>query len=367
MNFTCIDLFAGAGGFAEGFSKEGYEILVANDVWKPAQETYKANHSETKFILEDILHLSGEQLLKTIDLIPGQVDVITGGPPCQGFSTVGKRFIDDPRNKLFKEYVKIVQAVMPKIFVLENVAGLLSMQKGQVIKEIVQSFSEIGYKVEYRLLNAAEYGVPQIRERVIMIGSRLSTNIIFPEPTHSLEKNLFFEPVLSLWDAIGDLPQITANETAVGYDRDPQNKYQLDRRNNSTTLSHHYFGKHSEKLLKMMEYIPEGKSVWDVIDLIPEELIPTSGYGNTYARLDSKFPGMTITRNFGCISSSRCIHPFKNRGLTPREAARIQSFDDTYNFVGSKSDISLLIGNAVPPLLARQIAKTIKNMLKNQT
>lgn len=367
MKFTCIDLFAGAGGFAEGFIRAGFNINVANDIWESAAKTYVHNHTETKFILKDIHELDGNQLLQESNLNVNEVDLIIGGPPCQGFSTVGKRAKNDPRNNLFKEYLRIVETVRPKIFVMENVVGILSMEKGKVLDNIIKSFSNIGYRIEYRILNAADYGVPQLRERVIFVGTRLNRDIVFPRPTHSSNEinfvtNINSLPHLTLWDAIGDLPTLGVNEEAISYDKEPQNSYQEERRFGSNNLSLHSSGRHSPKLVEMMKYIPEGVSVWDIDD-IPPELVPTSGYGNTYARLNSNLPGMTITRNFNCISSSRCIHPFSDRGLTAREAARIQSFDDKYEFIGTKSDIALQIGNALPPILAESIAKGIKEML----
>lgn len=371
-NYTCIDLFSGAGGFAEGFKKAGFNIVLANDVWESASHTYQENHKETKFLLKDIYELDGSELLKEIGLEIGEVDVIIGGPPCQGFSTVGKRREEDPRNNLFKEYLRIVDSIRPKVFVMENVTGILSMEKGNVLKDIIQSFTQIGYHLEYKVLNAADYGVPQIRERAIFIGTNLNKSIIFPDATHKLiiennEINFLndfnYKPYLTLSDAISDLPEIEAGESKVEYDLEPQNSYQKERRNGNKNLQLHSSGNHSDKLVEMMKYIPEGSSAWEV-DSLPKELTPTSGYGNTYARLNSKIPGMTITRNFSCVSSSRCIHPTSNRGLTPREAARIQSFDDKYLFLGTKTDISLQIGNAVPPLLAKSIANVVKKILK---
>lgn len=360
--YNCIELFAGAGGLGTGFINQGFNIVTANDVWASAGRTYKENHPKVKFIVEDIAKINGEELLKNTKYKKEDIDVIIGGPPCQGFSTLGKRFIDDPRNKLFKEYVRIVNEIRPKFFVMENVSGILSMEGGKVLENIIKSFNEIGYKLKYKLLNAALYGVPQQRERVIFIGTRLDIEIKYPNRTHSLSNEKGYEKVLTLWDAISDLPQDDAMEIS-NYINEPINEYQKLMRVNSKSITHHKPSIHNEKAKKMMEYIPTGKSVWDVKD-IPIELRPTSGYGNTYARLNPNEPGMTITRNFACISSSRCIHPFLNRGLTAREAARIQSYPDNYIFLGSKTDIHMQIGNSVPPILAEKIAGTIKEMLE---
>ena len=363
MNFTAIDLFAGAGGCSLGFINKGFKILLANDNWEAAAKTYKENHKNTEFILKNIEDLEVKEILEKTSMSRGEIDVIIGGPPCQGFSTVGKRFIDDPRNKLFKEYVRIVEGVYPKVFVMENVVGLTNMQKGKVLEQALKEFRLIGYKVDFRILNAVDYGVPQYRERVILIGTRYDINIEFPLPT-TIEHNLFSnaQSRITIMDAISDLPPIEAGCNVVEYKIAPLNIYQKTRRKDCVKLTLHSAVSHNKKLQDMMAYIPDGGSVWG-IECLPQHLRPTSGYKNTYCRLDSKEPAMTITRNFACVSSSRCIHPFQNRGLTPREAARIQSFDDDYIFIGSRSDISLQIGNAVPPLLSEKIAETVLNML----
>lgn len=358
--YNCIELFAGSGGLGTGFENAGFNIVSANDIWKSAADTYMANHKKVNYIVEDISKINGDILLKNTKYSKDEIDVIIGGPPCQGFSTLGKRFIDDPRNKLFKEYVRIVNDIKPKIFVMENVSGILSMENGKVLENIIKSFNNIGYKLEYRLLNAAEYGVPQLRERTIFIGTRLNMSIKFPKKTHSLINEKGYKKALTLWDAIGDLPQSDDLEFD-NYDKGPLNSFQKKMRKNSNGLFNHKPPTHNEKAKKMMQYISMGKSAWE--SDMPKELKPTSGYGNTYARLNANEPGMTITRNFACISSSRCIHPYLNRGLTAREAARIQSYPDNYIFKGSKTDIHIQIGNSVPPLLGEKIAEVVKEML----
>ena len=231
-----------------------------------------------------------------------------------------------------------------------------------MLKNILGSFHEIGYNVEKRLLNSAEYGVPQQRERVIFIGTLTNKVIKYPKKTFSLD-GVENKKALTLWDAISDLPQSDEQEITT-YVTEPQNEFQEKMRQGCNIITNHKPPIHNEKAKKMMGFIPVGKSVWDVQDNIPKEYVPTSGYGNTYARLDPNEPGMTITRNFSCISSSRCIHPFLNRGLTAREAARIQTFPDNYIFLGSKTDIQIQIGNSVPPILGENIANTIKEMLE---
>lgn len=360
--YNCIELFAGSGGLGTGFANAGFNIISANDVWKAAGETYTANHPNVKYIVKDISKLTGNELLDGTGFEKKDIDVIIGGPPCQGFSTLGKRFIDDPRNKLFKEYVRLVNDIKPKFFVMENVVGILSMENGNVLENILKSFNEIGYKLEYKILNAAEYGVPQQRERTIFIGTRTNVKIRYPKKTHTLTNEKGLIPALTLWDAIGDLPQDDAKEIKK-YNKEPQNDYQRKMRSGALELVNHKPSTHSKKAINMMKYIPMGKSAWDVKSIIPSEFMPTSGYGNTYARLNANEPGMTITRNFACISSSRCIHPYLNRGLTAREAARIQSYPDNYIFKGSKTDIHLQIGNSVPPILAEKIANIVSELL----
>ncbi len=363
-NFNCIELFAGAGGLGTGFINAGFNVISANDIWEQAKKTYVINHPNVKYIVKDIADITGEELLEGTGYLKKDIDVIIGGPPCQGFSTLGKRFIDDPRNKLFKEYVRIVNELKPKFFVMENVAGILSMEKGNVLKNILSSFEEIGYKVEYKLLNAAEYGVPQQRQRVIFIGTNTDKKIKYPKKTHTLNNEHNLTKAITLWEAISDLPFSEDNLTI--YNSAPKNEYQRIMRENCEIIKNHEMPYHSNKAKQMMQYIPTGKSVWEVKDLLPDDLMPKSGYGNTYARLNPNEPGMTITRNFSCISSSRCIHPYANRGLTAREAARIQSYPDNYIFCGSKTDIQIQIGNSVPPILSEKIAYSIKEMLKQE-
>ncbi len=298
--FNCIELFAGAGGLGTGFEKAGFNIISANDIWEPAKKTYVANHKNVNYIVKDIALLKSEELLANTSYTKQDIDVIIGGPPCQGFSTLGKRFIDDPRNKLFKEYVRIVNDIRPKFFVMENVAGILSMENGNVLKNILKSFTEIGYIVKYKLLNAAEYGVPQLRKWVIFIGTKLNGNIEYPEKTHSLDTNFKYKKALTIWDAISDLPQSDDKDYDT-YTNEPQNEYQTLIRNNCVKLTNHKPTIYNNKTQIMMKYIPMGKSVWDIKENIPKEYLPTSGYGNTYARLNANEPCMTITRNFSCV------------------------------------------------------------------
>ncbi len=361
-----IDLFSGVGGLSYGFAHDdNFEIVAANEILPNMAKAYSLNHPTAKVYAEDIKDFSAEKVEKDLGIKASEIDIIVGGPPCQAYSTVGKRLIDDPRGKLFQEYYRVLKEFNPKLFLFENVKGLLSMQDGELLKTIISLFESLGYKVKYKLLNAADYGAPQIRERVIIIGSKLKTEFEYPEPTHynpEDENNLFknsLKPYLTLEEAISDLPFIKTNEESFEYANEPQNDFQkLMRKNAPEKLMDHSSPKNNDKLVKIMESLPDGGTPED----LPESLRPTSGFKNTYCRLWWKRPSTTITRNLSTPSSSRCIHPKAPRPLTTREGARIQCFPDDYQFYGSRGDRNLQIGNAVPTFLSNAVAKAI---LKN--
>ena len=361
-----IDLFSGVGGLSYGFAHDdNFEIVAANEILPNMAKAYSLNHPTVKVYAEDIKDFSAEKVEKDLGIKASEIDIIVGGPPCQAYSTVGKRLIDDPRGKLFQEYYRVLKEFNPKLFLFENVKGLLSMQDGELLKTIISLFESLGYKVKYKLLNAADYGAPQIRERVIIIGSKLKTEFEYPEPTHynpEDENNLFknsLKPYLTLEEAISDLPFIKTNEESFEYANEPQNDFQkLMRKNAPEKLMDHSSPKNNDKLVKIMESLPDGGTPED----LPESLRPTSGFKNTYCRLWWKRPSTTITRNLSTPSSSRCIHPKAPRPLTTREGARIQCFPDDYQFYGSRGDRNLQIGNAVPTFLSNAVAKAI---LKN--
>ena len=241
------------------------------------------------------------------------------------------------------------------------------MQGGELLKTIISLFESLGYKVQYKLLNAADYGAPQIRERVVIIGSKLKTDFEYPEPTHynpEEKPDLFnkkLKPYLTLEEAISDLPFIKSNEESFEYSSKPQNDFQkFMRKNAPTKLMDHNSPNNNENLVKIMELLPDGGTPED----LPEELRPTSGFKNTYCRLWWKRPATTITRNLSTPSSSRCIHPKAPRPLTTREGARIQCFPDDYQFFGSRGDRNLQIGNAVPTFLSNAVAQAILENFK---
>jgi DNA (cytosine-5)-methyltransferase 1 len=364
-----IDLFAGVGGLSYGFAHDDdFEIIAANEILPDMAKAYELNHPTVKMYCKDIMEFGIKDLEKDLNIKKGEIDLVAGGPPCQAYSTVGKRLIDDPKGKLFQEYYRILKEINPKIFLFENVKGLLSMQKGELLETIISLFESLGYKVVYKVLNSADYGAPQIRERVIIIGTKLESEFTYPEPTHYNPQdgiplfNLDKLAYLTLSDAISDLPFIKSSEESFQYSKDPQNEFQkLMRLNAPSQLMDHNAPKNNDKLVKIMENLPDGGSPAD----LPVELRPTSGFANTYCRLWWNRPSTTITRNLGTPSSSRCIHPKAPRPLTTREGARIQCFPDNYIFYGSRGSRNLQIGNAVPTFLSIALKDSIKIHLKN--
>lgn len=355
-----MDLFAGVGGLTYGFySDNNYQVVVANEILPNMAKAYSLNHPDVEMYCDDIKNININRLNKDLGLNEGDIDIIIGGPPCQAYSTVGKRLFDDPRGKLFQEYFRILKEFKPKFFLFENVKGLLSMHGGELLPAIIEKFSSLGYKVQYKVLNAADYGAPQIRNRVIITGTKLKNDFIYPKPTHfNPEKGYTdgLEPYLTLSDAIGDLPLIGNGEVGYEYTGKPLNDFQKKMRENAPIkLMDQNSSKNSQSLIDIMTHLPEGGSRKD----IPEQYRPKSGFGNTYSRLWWDKPSTTITRNLGTPSSSRCVHPKATRALTTREGARLQCFPDNYQFYGSKSDRNLQIGNAVPTLLSEALANAI--------
>lgn len=357
-----IDLFAGVGGISIGFQKAGFEVVVANEYKSDIANTYIKNHPATRMIVEDITKIKSSDLVKKAE----RIDVIVGGPPCQGFSMAGRRirndgaFLNDPRNELFKEFLRIVGDIKPKVFVMENVAAMLNMHGGTVKNEIIRLFKKIGYETEVRVLLAAEYGVPQLRKRAVFIGNRIGVDpgMFFPEKTHGKNK-----PYLSVWDAISDLPVIKAGTGEFETDYTINAKltdYQKERRGKSTKVYNHQATNHDARIIELLKTIKPGQGRVH----IPKELQTKSVHSGAFGRLEKDKPAYTITTRFDTPSVGRITHPVSHRALTPREAARIQSFDDNFVFYGSKGSIGIQIGNAVPPLLAKAIALKIKEVFK---
>lgn len=373
-----LDLFCGTGGFSKGFEKARgarYETVFGIDILPKSVETFQMNHKAALGVCGDIRKVRCEELSQKLKIKRGELDLVIGGPPCQGFSSIRpfrSSNEDDPRNSLFEQFAGFVNWFRPRALVMENVVGLATHQGGQTIQQIEECFGGLGYDCQWRILNTATFGVPQRRERLILIGVQKGGKIVFPEPTHRndgstighknkskmlvAEEDLFsttkLQPPVTVMDAIGDLPPIRSGETASAYDRPASTGYQRERRNGSKELKLHFSTAHSAKMLEIIRH--SGKN----ISSIPTHLI-SSGFSSCYSRLDGDATSVTITVNFVHPASNRCIHPVCDRALTPREGARIQSFDDDFEFAGNRSQIVKQIGNAVPPLLGRAIGEAL--------
>ena len=354
-HYNVIDLFAGVGGLSYGFSQlPEFNIIAANEIEKDISIAYTLNHPEVKMLNCDIASLT-EEVLE--DALKGQkVDIVVGGPPCQSYSTVGKRQMDDRAN-IFLQYKRVLQILQPKAFVFENVVGILSMDKGKLFIRVQKEFEEIGYTLKYQVLDAVNYGVPQHRERVILVGFKGNNPFEYPAPTHG--EGLI--PYVALKDAFADLPSLKSGESATQYSSKPTNAFLNFVRKDGVALTEHVAPKNGEHLVRLMQALGDGQSKDD----LPEELRPKSGYPNTYAKLWWDRPSTTVTRNFACPSSSRCIHPRDSRAMSIREGARLQSFPDDYKFYGGDGMKRLEIGNAVPPLLSQAIAKEMLKAMES--
>lgn len=372
--YTSIDLFSGCGGLTKGFAMAGVKSIFASDIDENCEKTFKRNFPGTPFICKDITTIEKAE----VDALIGdnKPDIIIGGPPCQGFSLANKRrnkIADDPRNKLFYGFVKFINWYSPKAFVMENVKGLLSMQKGEVLETILNEFrnaGECGYNVEYKVLRASDYGVPQNRERVILIGFRKDLNIqpVHPEPYQ-------LDHLVTVDEAIADLPQIEAGQgtDVMNYPSEPTNEYQRLMRANSQYVLNHVAMKHTPRLVERFKAIQPGQSLVDVWEThgsvkrgAPGEK-STVKFGQNNQRLHGNLPAPTIAASF----QSNFIHPHLNRNFTAREGARLQSFPDDFVFEGMRTKMSWekglsqyqQIGNAVPVLLAKAIADSVTGQL----
>jgi DNA (cytosine-5)-methyltransferase 1 len=336
---TFLDLFSGAGGLSLGLARAGWKPLLAADHWSDAIATYRRNFPDEQAVDLDVRDLTTKRMA---ELLASEPDWVVGGPPCQGFSTVGKRLRHDPRNALLREFHRIVKTLRPTGFLIENVLGLKDMRlEGGVI----DLFEGLGYSVTFHVLRAADHGVPQLRRRVVFVGHR--ERGFFARPPAGRR----FHEYVTVNDAIGDLPAIGPGETARAYDQAPATEYQEVMRDGSAELQGHTVSNHPAQLVRAISFIPDGGNR----RAIPEEHQPRSGFHNSYSRLSSRHPAVAVTSNMGKPSATRCIHPFQHRGLTAREGARLQSFPDTFWFEAGVTSQRLQIANAVPPLLAEML------------
>ncbi|OGH13653.1 MAG: DNA (cytosine-5-)-methyltransferase [Candidatus Levybacteria bacterium RIFCSPHIGHO2_01_FULL_37_33] len=327
VKLSFIDLFSGAGGMTLGFENAGFKNMfsIDNDIF--SCDTYSSNFPMHVLLRKDIGELEKKEILH---LVGGKkVDVVIGGPPCQGFSIagrIGRRFVDDPRNHLFKEFSRVVGIVKPKILVMENVARLYSHNKGKTKQEIVNEFEKIGYKIDVKILHSEAYGVPQKRSRVFFIGNRLGVENLFPEPR--------VKEYISIEKAIGDLPKLKSGQSSL--------------------IPNHESMNHTAQMLFKMSYVPEGGSKQS----IPSRFRPLGGDVRKYIRYKKNEPSYCVTGDMRKI-----FHYNQNRALTVRELARIQTYPDKFIFLGNKISQQQQVGNSIPPLLAFFVAKEIAKML----
>lgn len=353
---TAIDLFCGAGGLSRGFSTAGWKILLGVDHWPRALETFAVNHPGSKTWFTSIdRSVTGTALLERAQA--EHVDALIGGPPCQGFSTLGKRTLEDARNMLVWEFLRLVSELKPRAFLMENVDGLrvAKVSNESLSRTLVREFSALGYSVSYGMLLAANYGVPQLRRRVVFVGLRDGRNFDFPCPSHH-------EATWpTVWGAIGDLPEVQPGEAAYEYVRLPETALQRELRGSNRALQGHEAVNHASNLVRAISFIPDGGNRKS----IPDQYQPRSGFHNSYARFRSDRPAIAVTTVMGKPSSTRCIHPFQHRSITPREGARLQTFQDNFHFTGTRWEQYEQIGNSVPVHLARLLGEQLALYLTN--
>lgn len=331
--YNFISLFSGAGGLDLGFLEKGFVGLMASDIMPQAKLTFTHNHPNIPYILKDICSLDSQEIKSLVG--SKTIDVILGGPPCQGFSNMGNKNSADPRNLLFENYVRLVDDIKPKCFVFENVKGLMTMFEGRYFKQVVLAFLRIGYNLHFSLINSSLYGVPQKRERVIIVGTRDNTPFFFP--SYSSEHIGSIRSFTNVGEAINDLE------------------------NKGEEIPNHIVLSHSDKVVRRYKLIPEGGKLPKPEDM-PED-IRRKNFGTTYVRLHRKKLSPTIVPGNNALP----VHPVLNRSLTPREAARIQTFPDSFIFLGDRCSQCIQIGNAVPPLLSAKIACSIADYLEGKT
>jgi len=410
-----IDLFAGAGGLSFGFGQVGFHTIYATDIDKDSCKSFQLNHPDALVECADILEVDPVLLRNKLNIEIGQLDVLVGGPPCQGFSTYGKRDPNDARNQLYKNYLSFLKAFYPKTFIIENVVGILSMNDGDIIGDILKSTKELGYNVELQTLDVSNYGIPQVRKRVFIIGNRINKKISFPEPTHGgASSDLFIQSkrTLTVKDAISDLPEFvfapSEMDQEIEYASQPQNEYQMYMRKDVLRAPTHSAkrmmsirrlrltlmkpGDYGNELRARIENEGLSKEFIDQFFTNAKEdafegcrtqdkerevelrnilsqghhkldeilsFIDSGGFANKYRRLHWEEPSHTLVAHMA-RDCSDFVHPEYDRFISVREAARLQSFPDWYKLYGSQFSQLKQIGNAVPPLMSLALASSIR-------
>ncbi len=349
-----VDLFSGCGGLSKGFIDAGHTVLLGVDNDQAALNTFTKNHGNAIGLNANLSSSEAFDLIKE-NLKGKRVDIVVGGPPCQGFSLTGPRNFDDPRNSLYLAVFKVVQQYMPRGFVIENVPGMATLYKGEIKKEILRRFDALGYSVACDILCSADYGVPQIRKRLVFLGiqKKLGTASL-PAPV------LTEDNYITSRDAISDLPPLEDNinlgKEHSTYDTPPLTDFQKKMRKGCTVLSNHVATKHTELVRNTIALVPEGGNYKD----LPPGVGESRKFNMAWTRCDGNKPSRTIDtghRNY--------FHYIYNRIPTVRESARLQSFPDDFIFTGTRTQQSRQVGNAVPPLMGYHIAKHLAKLIDN--
>lgn len=346
-SFVGIDLFAGAGGLSLGAKKAGINVSLAVEIDKYAAQTYSSNHPETKIIVDDIRNVS------KLNMPRNAIKILFGGPPCQGFSDSNRRTRNrnNPDNWLLKEFLRITNELKPEWVVFENVRGFVTTENKLFISSIISDFEDIGYSCSWTILNAYDFGIPQNRSRFFLVASRQGMIVSFPQK----KKNCF-----NVSDAISDLPSLKngASENILFYRSEARSAYAAELRGDLGSCSGHLVSKNAPRIIERYKYIPPGGNWEDIPPALMENYTDSSRcHTGIYHRLNPDEPSITI----GNYRKNMLIHPWEDRGLSVREAARIQSFPDWYNFQGSIGFQQQQVGNAVPPILAQEVFSIITN------
>lgn len=367
-----IDLFCGCGGISVGLQKAGFDILAGIDIEKKYLVTFKHNFPNAKALNTDITTIAASEFMQLLDIAPGELDILVGGPPCQGFSKNvprKNRFLEDPKNLLVKSFLDYCEALQPKMVLMENVAEMKNGFEEIYSQEVISRLEEAGYTVSSAVLNSADYGVPQRRKRAFFFANRLGFKFNIPIPTHSKAKPidkkigmLFDYPShVTVWDAISDLPNVNHGTGLeyTEYSSKPQTYYQQEIRVNLSQVKNHIARKLAPKQYERLASLKPGEGNNE----LPEHLKTKGGYSGAYGRLTWDMIAPTITRWVFHPGSGRWGHPVDIRTLTIREIARIQSFPDSFEFVGSYTDQAGQLGNAVPPQLAYSVINSMCNQI----
>lgn len=346
-----IEIFSGVGGMSLGASMAGINTALAIEIDKQAAKTFAHNHPNSKILISDIRDVRAIEL----ETKKNQQKILFGGPPCQGFSksNVKGRTINNPKNWLFEEYLRITELWKPDWFVLENVQGLLVTQKGLFLDKILEGFHKLGYSIQYQVLNSKNYGIPQSRERLFVVGSLHNEPFVFPKPTN-------IDHFITVADALRDLPDLENGnlDGEYSYKNVKASDYAKFLRNNERVCVNNGVSKNKDNIIKRYEYIKQGGNWKNIpLELMGSYKDVSRCHTGIYHRLDENKPSVVI----GNYRKNMLIHPWQNRGLSVREAARLQSFPDSFKFLGTINSQQQQVGNAVPPLLAKKIFEKILN------